>query len=108
MTQVRNNARGHFFDQGSTRFFNSRYPHYAYLIGKRAYFITSEKFEDLHNSYSSPRLYTVRVCNFTTGDVDTVDAFQKYRSHGQAVRAIKEIIKKEEAVPLNGNSSTLL
>ena len=60
----------------------SRLPQGGYCGDKvNCYFVTSEQFD-----YRSPRLYTVRVCNLETGDVDTIDEFQGYRSRSTADR----------------------
>lgn len=85
---VKNHAEGHFFDAGATHFFSSRYPQDAYKVGNKAYFVTSEQFD-----YKSPRLYTVRVCDFTTGEVDTVGKFQEYATRKQALAAIKKLVE---------------
>ena len=79
-------AGRYFFEQGATRFFRSRYPEYAYQASGRAYFITSEQFDD-----HSPRLFTLRVCDLATGEVDTVGEFQQYRTRHLAEKALKEL-----------------
>ena len=81
-------AGQYFFEQGATRFFRSRYPEYAYQAGERAYFVTSEQFDNY-----SPRLFTLRVCDLATGEVDTVGGFQQYRTRYLAEKALKELAK---------------
>ena len=88
--QTNRRAGRYFFSPGATRFFRSRYPNYAYRVGNRAYFVTSEQFDD-----HSPRLFTVRVCDMTTGEVDTVGEFQEYRTRYLAGKAVKELAKTE-------------
>ena len=81
-------AGRYWFTPDTTRFFRSRYSEYAYKVGDRAYFITSEQFDD-----HSPRLFTLRVCDLTTGEVDTVGEFQQYRSRHLAEKAMRELAK---------------
>lgn len=83
-----NSTQHHFFDQGATRFFRSRYPQTGIVKDNKAYFATSEQFD-----YKSPRLYTVRVCDMATGIVDTIGEFQQYQTSAQANAAIKRIVK---------------
>ena len=80
----------YFFSPDTTRFFDSRYPSYAYKSGSLAYFITSERFR-----HDYPRLYTIRVCDLTTGGIDTVGEFQQYGTRQQAERALKKLLKTE-------------
>ena len=70
IAEIRSQTRGHFFDSSSTRFFRSRYPQTGHRVGDKAYFITSEQFDD-----RSERLYTVRVLDYKTGGVDTIGEF---------------------------------
>jgi hypothetical protein len=83
-----NSSHHHFFDAGATRFFSSRYPQSGIVKDNKAYFVTSEQFD-----YKSPRLYTIRVCDMATGIVDTIGAFQQYRTSKLAQAAIKNLIK---------------
>ena len=80
-------SQHHFFDPGATRFFKSRYPQTGIVKDNKAYFVTSEQFD-----YNSPRLYTIRVCDMTTGIVDSVSEFQQYQTSKQSQAAIKAII----------------
>ena len=82
----------HFFDEGATRFFNSRYPQSGIVKDNKAYFVTSEQFD-----YNSPRLYTVRVCDISTGIVDTIGEFQQYETSAQARAAIKKLTITDES-----------
>jgi len=88
MQQVKANATGHWFEPAATRFFNSRYPEIAYKKDNLAYFITSEQFDRDH-----PRLYTIRVMDWSTGKVDTVGDFQRYDTRAQAWTALKKILE---------------
>ena len=73
----------HFFSPGALRFFRSRIGSNTYLSadGTRAYFVTSEQFDE-----RSPRLYTVRRMHYANGEVDTVGAFQGYATSREANR----------------------
>ncbi|MDO8690676.1 MAG: hypothetical protein Q7R39_11820, partial [Dehalococcoidia bacterium] len=66
----------------------SRAPVTAVQSEDKAYFVTSEQFDD-----RSPRLYTVRVCNLSTGDIDTVGKFQGHATSAEARRAIEGLIE---------------
>jgi hypothetical protein len=83
----------HFFDPGAMRFFNSRKPQYGWQKGSRAFFITSEQFIPF-NGLPHARMFTVRVCNLDTGDIDTVGTFQAYETRKQAEQVIKNIIER--------------
>lgn len=77
----------HFFSKNSKRFFNSRIGKKVLVKDDFAYFITSEKFD-----FNSPRLYTARKMNLTTGEINTIGQFQEFKTHAQAVRRIhKEV-----------------
>jgi hypothetical protein len=81
----------HFFDPGAIRFFNSRKPQYGYQAGNKAYFITSEQFIPF-NGMPQARMYSIRVCNLDTGNIDTVGEFQQYATRSQANTAIKKLL----------------
>ncbi len=85
--EIQRHARGHFFDDGATRFFNSRYPQLGYKVGDKAYFITSEQFD-----YNSPRYYTVRVLDYKTGVIDTIGEFNKL-TKSEAKTQLNHILK---------------
>lgn len=74
---------GHFFDRGAMEFFNSKIE--SSLIDE-TYFITSER-----RLTSDPKKYTVRKCDWSNGDVITVDAFNSYDTLSQAKKAIKAL-----------------
>jgi hypothetical protein len=69
-----------FFERDTMKGFNSRIHGTA---NDKGFFITSEQFDE-----NSPRLYTLRRIDFTTGDVDTVGKFQQYNTLADA-RAAK-------------------
>lgn len=87
MWQVERAHRGHWFEPQAKRFFHSRVAQTAKVKDGKAYFTSSEQFDD-----NSPRLYTVRVCDLVTGDINTVGGFQQYETSSQARAAIKELI----------------
>jgi hypothetical protein len=85
--KMANRVVGHYwFDQGTTRFFRSRYSRTALKTGDEAYFVSSEQFDD-----QSPRLFTLRVCHLKTGHMDTVGAFQQYQTSRDAWGAARKI-----------------
>ena len=86
MWEVEQKHRGHWFDPASKRFFSSRVDQTATVKDGKAYFTSSEQFD-----CDAPRLYSVRVCDLTTGDIDTVGEFQQYETASQARRAIKQL-----------------
>jgi len=88
--EIRNHARGHFFDAGANRFFRSRYPQTGWRKGGKAYFVTSEQFVDSEGR-AARRAYTVRVLDYGTGDVDTAGDFNKL-TRSQAQTQVKHIL----------------
>lgn len=87
MWQVERAHRGHWFDPPSKRFFSSRIAQTAQVKDGKAYFVSSEQFD-----YKSPRLYSVRVCDLKTGDIDTMGEFQEHQTSQQAYKAIKALV----------------
>lgn len=92
MYEIARRHLGHWFDAGSMRFFRSRLAQGGYRTADRShvYFVSSEQFED-HTGYRAPRLYTVRVMDWQTGDVDTVGEFQAYPNRSTADRAARKL-----------------
>lgn len=90
--RVQQAHRGHWFSPGAKRFFDSRIPQTAILEDGKAYFVSSERFD-----YSSPRLYTIRVCDMNTGEIDTIGEFQQYATSQQAYTGIRFFLKAETA-----------
>ena len=79
----------HWFDQGTTGFFHSRYPATAFTRedGSFSYFVTSEQYGPGH-----PRLYTVRVFDWETrSHPQTVGEFQGYASRTAANVAARRL-----------------
>ena len=74
----------HFFDAAALRFFRSRICRTVYgRPDGRAFFVTSERVP--HNY--SPRSYTVRVFDSSTGSVGTWSEFQKFSTRACALGA---------------------
>ena len=82
----------HFFDADTMRFFNSYTAKWAYLTddGRLSYFVTSERY-----SYQEPRMYTVRVQDTATGDIDTTGDFNTIPTSKQAHTIAKRLANKE-------------
>jgi hypothetical protein len=96
MEDIKRHATGHWFEDGATRFFKSRYSQFGIKAGNKAFFVTSEKYEDSTPKTNYARLYTVRAMDWLTGKVDTVSEFQQYTNKDQANRAMKIFAEKEE------------
>jgi hypothetical protein len=81
----RNRRSGrHFFDADTLRFFRSRILPTVHVGTTRAFFVTSEQYDD-----DAPRRYTVRFCD-PDGDCGTIDTFQGHptaRAAQDAARA---------------------
>ena len=84
-------AGNHFFDADTMRFFNSYTAKWAYLTrdAKLSYFVTSERY-----SYQEPRMYTVRVQDTTTGEIDTIGDFNTIPTSKQAHALAKRLAKE--------------
>ena len=82
---------GHWFDQDTIRFFNSRISNKAYHLKdqKLVYFISSEQY-----NAQSPRLYSIRLYNSKTGQMDTIGEFQQYKTSKQAKRQLDLILNE--------------
>lgn len=81
-------AGGRWFDAGNKRFFRSRIGQTVYQGPGGYYFTTSEQFDD-----NSPRLYSVRQFDLSTGSVSTVGEFQSYATGSAARRAAVRLAK---------------
>jgi len=78
---------GHWFDVDTMKFFSSRVAQTATVKDGKAYFVSSEQYDR-----RSPRLYSVRVCDMATGEIDTVGEFQEYETSSQARAAITKLV----------------
>ena len=90
--QIKELARdcgNHFFDPGSTRFFQSRTHERVY--GGR-YFVTSEQ-HDGPEVWGGARRYTIRSFDYTEGvvTIDTVGDFGFYETSADAHRAAAKL-----------------
>jgi hypothetical protein len=91
MRDVERAHRGHWFSPDTMRFFRSRIGSYGYLSqsdGAKVFFVSSEQFD-----YQSPRLYTVRVQDRATGDIESASTFQQYASWSGADRAAQRMAR---------------
>ena len=85
-----NAAHGqYFFSPDTIRFFHSRTDQTAIIVKNSAYFVTSEQRES-----DTPRKYTIRKADMTTGNVETVGEFHAYGTHAQAKYALLKLVKK--------------
>lgn len=85
-------AGNHFFDADTMRFFASRVLPYTWSApgSHLTFFVTSERFEGEYPLVDGPRLYTVRVFNLVTGDVNTHGPFQGYDTPEAAFNAARD------------------
>ena len=82
-----NKAQGfHFFDNDTLQFFNSRLE--SQLIGDK-YFVTSERMELFR-----PKLYTVRVYDWSTGKVGKLGRFQQHKTIDDALASIAQEVSR--------------
>jgi hypothetical protein len=80
-----------FFSAGNKRFFNSRIGSSLYMGKGKSFFTTSEKFTSWSNpSYSLPRLYTVRVIDWETAQIEDLNGFQAYKTSSAAIKAARQ------------------
>jgi hypothetical protein len=99
MSSIKLRAKGntHFFDTDSMRFFDSRISVQGYQVGRLVFFVTSERFEGLHEP-DGPRLYSVRMINLETWRIDTYpsheDGFQAHPNGRAAHKAAQEAALK--------------
>lgn len=89
--EIKSHSTGHWFDPGSMRFFRSRLPQTGYRVDNKAYFISSEQFIG-SNGIPAPRLYTIRVLDYETGEIDTLGEFNKL-TKSEARTQLNKIIK---------------
>lgn len=86
--EILNEKKGfHFFKPDTMRFFKSKILDFDYKTG---FFLTSEK------GPNGVRAYTLRQANFETGNVESVSAFQEYKTIGRAKTAFKNAVKGEK------------
>lgn len=91
---------GHWFDQDSKRFFNSKWDSHALQNEGSifAYFISSERHDD------DARKYTIRRFNMVNGEVSSpypsipIFEFQAFKTKAQAERAMRVYMRKVENI----------
>jgi len=86
MASVKASHKGHWFDEGAMQFFKSRVARWGYENGGLVYFVSSEKYD-----LATPRLYSVRVYDRTTDEIDTCGDFQQYKSYSGANKAAQRM-----------------
>lgn len=77
-----------WFSKSAMQFFQSVLHTGGYRVGDSIYFVTSEKCLD------EPRRWTVRVMDWTTGDITNIGEFQQYATLEEALTAMKNTIKE--------------
>lgn len=85
MAWIKAQARGHFFDDRTTKFFNSTYPNTGKRNGDWVYFWTGDRCGWAGDKV---RAYTVRRLNLVTGQIETVGEFQQYPTVQRAKWAV--------------------
>ena len=98
ITAIKNRHQGHWFEPGSLRFFNSRFPRRAvYPVADGAFFISSEFSKGVYISTGwipdGPVLYSVRFCSDQDGSINTASEFQEYETLSEAREAAKAFQK---------------
>lgn len=86
MAWIKAQARGHFFDDRTTKFFNSTYSNTGKRNGDWVYFWTGDRCGWAGDKV---RAYTVRRLNLVTGQVETVGEFQQYQTSHEAAKAVR-------------------
>ena len=89
LQQLNTKANYHWFDADTLRFFRSRYARTATVVGRKAYFVSSEQFVNLARGQVDARRYSVRVCDLDSGKIDTVGEFQQYATGAEARAVIR-------------------
>ena len=91
MKRMNKEAGQFWFSPQTLRFFNSRISSLVVQAEQNEdlkLFVTSERMD-----WNSPRLYSVRVFNYSTCKVDTVGEFQEYATLEDAKAAAKRLAK---------------
>jgi hypothetical protein len=82
-------AGGHYFERSTMQFFDSRVLSPTWPTAGKTFFVTSEQFHG-SDDFAGPRLYTVRVIDWETADVDTVGEFQQHKMLRDAYAAARD------------------
>lgn len=85
MEWIKSMARGHFFDEKTTKFFHSTYPKTGKRNGDNVYFWTGER---CGWGGDKVRRFTLRHLCLVTGRVQTVGEFQQFKNYRDAVWAV--------------------
>ena len=94
ITAIKNRHQGHWFEPGSLRFFNSKFPRRAvYPVPGGAFFISSEFSKGVYISTGwipdGPVRWSVRFISDESGNIETASEFQEYETLKQAREAAK-------------------
>ena len=103
ITAIKNRHQGHWFEPGSLRFFNSKFPRRAvYPVADGAFFISSEFSKGVYISTGwipdGPVRWSVRFISDEDGSINTVSEFQEYETLSEA-RAAAKAYQKAYKVP---------
>ena len=98
ITAIKNRHKGHWFEPGSLRFFNSKFPRRAvYPVSDGAFFISSEYSKGVYISTGwipdGPVRWSVRFVSESDGTINTVSEFQEYETLKDAREAAKAFQK---------------
>ena len=96
ITAIKRRHEGHWFEPGSLRFFNSKFPRRAvYPVPDGAFFISSEFSKGVYISTGwipdGPVMYSVRFISDADGTISTVSEFQEYETLQQARDAARAL-----------------
>lgn len=90
MRDLSNKAGLHWFSRDTMSFFNTHLHGKPYVSAQsRVYFVTSETFREDDPDF--PRKYTIRQFDPARGSVETVGAFNKYKTYDEARKSMEEI-----------------
>ena len=104
ITAIKRRHEGHWFEPGSLRFFNSKFPRRAvYPVPDGAFFISSEYSKGVYISTGwipdGPVRYSVRFISDADGSIDTVSEFQEYETLEEAREAARAFQRACKVLP---------
>ena len=104
ISAIKNRHQGHWFEPGSLRFFNSKFPRRAVdPVPDGAFFISSEYSKGVYISSGwipdGPVMYSVRFISDDDGTIDTVSEFQEFETLEDARAAAKAFQKAYKVQP---------
>ena len=94
ITSIKNRHEGSWFEPGSLRWFNTKFPkRCCYPVPGGAFFISSEYSKGVYISTGwipdGPVRWTVRFCSEEDGSIATVSEFQEFETLQEARDAAK-------------------